>query len=207
MDMTVERLIQALRWAVDSEADIISLSAAFFKADKRLSLAIHDAIAGGVIVIASTAGEAHKQEEAYPANYAEVIKIAATDLRGKETPESLASLADYMFPGDRIVAETTFLGTSNPSSEISGTSVATAIASGVASLILACHRLSLSTQMMETPWAEHKKQKREVVKRVFNSIVDNKGKFVKPWLFFNEADQQDWGEASRTLKWLGQKEF
>ncbi|KAM0344164.1 hypothetical protein ACHAPU_007886 [Fusarium lateritium] len=208
MDMTVERLIQALKWAVDSKADIISLSAAFFKDNATLRLEIQRAIKAGVVIIASTAGEGYLQEEAYPAKYDGVIKIAATDLRGKETPESLAELADYMFPGDGILAETTFLGMSNPSNKISGTSVATAIASGVASLVLACHRLALSTQELEEPWTNHRELKRDIVRRVFDSMVENKeAKFVKPWLFFNEADQENWGEASRTLKWLGKKNF
>ncbi|KAL6355505.1 hypothetical protein LRP88_11099 [Fusarium phalaenopsidis] len=207
MDMTVERLIQALRWAVDSKADIISLSSAVFKADTNLELAVQDAIAAGVVIIASAAGEAHKQQEAYPADYPNVLKIVATDSRGRETAESLASQADYMFPEDRILAPTTFLGTTNEADEISGTSVATAIASGVASLVLACHRLCLSNQDHLAPWAEHSKLKRKIVKRVFDTMVDNEGKFVKPWLFFNEADQHNWGEASRTLKWLGNKTF
>ncbi|KAM6511355.1 hypothetical protein FALCPG4_016359 [Fusarium falciforme] len=207
MDMTVERLIWALRWAVDSKADIISLSSAVFKADTNLEMAVQETIAAGVVIIASTAGEAYKQQEAYPANYPNVLKIAATDSRGKETAESLASQAHYMFPGDRILAPTTFLGTTNKADEISGTSVATAIASGVASLVLACHRLCLSNQDQREPWDKHSKLKRTIVERVFDTMVDNEGKFVKPWLFFNEADQHNWGEPSRTLEWLGNKKF
>lgn len=226
MDMTVERLIrvsqtmvtsplrssltslrQALRWAVDSKADIISLSSAVFRADTNLEMAVKDAIAAGVVIIASAAGEAYRQQEAYPANYSDVLKIAATDSRGRETAESLASQAHYMFPGDRVLAPTTFLGTANKADEISGTSVATAIASGVASLVLACHRLCLSTQDQLAPWDQHSELKRTIVQRVFDGMVDNEGKFVKPWLFFNEADQHNWGEPARTLAWLGSKTF
>ena len=161
-------------------------------------------------MIASTAGEAHRQEEAYPANYPEVLKIAATDYRGRATAESIKENADFMFPGENIVAKTTFLGSSNPTDEVSGTSVATAIASGVASLVLACHRLSLSKQQgNNTPaWHDHGNLKRKLVKNVFAKMVDNLGKFVKPWLFFGDsADQSSWGEARSTLDWLSRKEF
>jgi hypothetical protein len=49
--------------------------------------------------------------------------------------------------------------------------------------------------------------KQTIVRRVLDKMVDNKGKFVKPWLFFDEADQENWGEASKTLSWLGSKAF
>ncbi|KAK6538633.1 hypothetical protein TWF694_010211 [Orbilia ellipsospora] len=206
-DMTVSRLIEALEWATDSEADIISLSAAFFKEDTNLEIAIKTAINKGIVIVASIAGEGHKQEEAYPANYAGVLKIGAADSRGKETPESLKEIADYMFPGDRIVTRTTFLGADNETTEISGTSVATAIAAGVASLVLACHRLSLSTQHETKQWNYHVKLKQEIVKRVLGKMAENRGKFVQPSVFFNEADQIYWGEAGRTLNWLKSKKF
>ncbi|KAI1128238.1 peptidase S8/S53 domain-containing protein [Nemania abortiva] len=209
MDMTVDRMIQAIRWAVKSKADIISVSAAFFKSNTHLQIAIRDAIQADIVVIASTAGEGHLQEEAFPANYPEVLKIAATDYRGRETAESLQNKADFMLPGDNIVAKTTFLGSDNPTDEVSGTSVATAIASGVASLVLACHRLSLSKQQSPELWRTHNKLKRELVRKVFRQMAaDNTGNFVKPWLFFGGSeDQNSWGEARSTLDWLLKTHF
>ena len=138
-----------------------------------------------------------------------MLKIAATDYRGRETPESLKEHADFMFPGENIVAKTTFLGESTSTDEVSGTSVATAIASGTASLVLACHRLSLSKQHSAVAWENHESLKRKIVKEVFTKMMDNNsGKFVKPWLFFgNSTDQISWGEASSTLSWLSRKEF
>ncbi|KAM7221644.1 thermostable alkaline protease [Rhypophila decipiens] len=209
MDMTVERVIRALKWAMKSKADIISISAAFFKANDELKLAIHDAINANIVVIASTAGEGHLQEGAYPANYPEVIKIAATDYWGRETAQSLLSKADFMLPGENIVAKTTFLGSDNPTDRVSGTSVATAIASGVASLVLACHRLSLSKQTSHERWKMHATFKRELVKKTFEEMAaDNAGKFVKPWLFFGGSENRTcWGEARSTLDWLSRKQF
>ncbi|KAJ2990718.1 hypothetical protein NUW58_g2813 [Xylaria curta] len=170
------------RWAVKSKADIISISAAFFKPNNDLELAIRDTIQEDIVVIASTAGEGHLQEGAYPANYPQLPKIAATDNRGRETAESLQSKADFMLPGENIVAKTTFLGSDNPTDEVSGTAVATAIASGIASLVLACHRLSLSKQRNLEPWQKHKKLKSQLVTKAFREMAaDNTGKFVKPW--------------------------
>jgi hypothetical protein len=87
--------------------------------------------------------------------------------------------------------------------------VATAIASGVASLILACNRLSLSKRCDAVAWANHENLKRTIVKDVFAIMVDNNSaKFVKPWLFFGDSgDQTSWGEARSTLDWLSKKKF
>ncbi len=206
--LTCRYLLKALNWAIKSQADIISISAAFFKSTNEFHTAIQEAIAAKIVVIASTAGEAHRQEEAYPANYPEVLKIAATDYRGRETAESIKKNANFMFPGENIVAKTTFFGSSNSTDEVSGTSVATATASGGASLVLACHRLSLSKQRNNKAWQDHKNLKRKLVQDAFSEMVDNSAKFVKPWLFFGDsADQSSWGEARSTLDWLSRKEF
>lgn len=200
--------MKALKWAIKSRADIVSISAAFFKDMNEFRTVIQEAIAANIVVIASAAGEGYRQIEAYPANYPEVLKIASTDYRGRETAESLKDAASFMFPGENIVAKTTFLGSTNPTDEVSGTSVATAIASGIASLILACHRLSLSKQLDDKAWQEHTVLKRKLVNNVFTKMVDNSGKFVKPWLFFGDsADQSSWGEARSTLNWLQKKHF
>ncbi|KAL6796988.1 peptidase S8/S53 domain-containing protein, partial [Trichoderma sp. SZMC 28012] len=209
MDMTVGRVIQALEWAIKSGADVISISIAFFKHDDRFQIAIEKAIKVNIVVIAATAGEAYRQEDAYPANFSQVLSIAATDYWGKETPESLKEHADFMFPEKNIVARTSFLGSRHCTDEVSGTSVATAIASGVASLILAGHRLSLSKLRSEAAWKHHGGLKLQIVKDVFTNMVDNNSaKFVKPWLFFGDSgDQTSWGEARSTLDWLSKKKF
>ncbi|PKK48944.1 hypothetical protein CI102_7966, partial [Trichoderma harzianum] len=209
MDMTVDRVIQALEWAIKSGADIISISIAFFKCDDRLQLAVQEAIRANIVVIAATAGEGYRQEKAYPANFSHVLSIAATDYWGKETPESLKEHADFMFPGENIIAETFSLGSRSSTDKVSGTSVATAIASGVASLILAAHRLSLSKLHSQVAREHHESLKLQIVKDVFTKMVDNNSaKFVKPWLFFGDSgDQTIWGEARSTMDWLSKKRF
>ncbi|KAF3058826.1 Thermostable alkaline protease [Trichoderma lentiforme] len=210
MDMTVDRVIQALEWAIKSRADVISISIAFFKHDDRLQLAIQEAYKANIVVIVTTAGEAYRREEAYTATSSQVLSIAATDYWGKETSESVKEHADFMFPGENIMARTSFLGSSNSTDEVSGTSVATAIASGVASLILACHRLSLSKLRSDTQtWERNERLKIPIVRGVFTKMMDNNSaKFVKPWLFFGDSgDQTSWGEARSTLDWLSKKKF
>jgi subtilisin family serine protease len=201
-------LIQALNWAVESAADIISLSASFFIDDPALETAIKNAIAADIVVIASTAGEGYNEERAYPAKYDSVLKIAAADYMGKETRESLSKNADYMFPGENILAKTTFLGADASTDPINGMSVATAIAAGVSSLILTSHRFKLSTQALEQPWKDHKKLKRSIITKTLAKMIDNEGKYVKPRHFFKEDEYQpSWGEAGSVIKWMQNLNF
>lgn len=157
----------------------------------------------GVVVIASTAGEGYRKgKEVYPANCENVMRIAAADWWGRETPESVAENAHYLFPGDHIVVRASFLGSDMVPQEVSGTSVATAIAAGVASLILSCHRIALSTQESEERWEYQRTNKRDIVKSFLNKMV-REGKFVKPWEVFREKnDGKGWGGADSVLGWI-----
>lgn len=197
---------QAISWAVEANADIISISGAFFKADTLLEDAISEAMKAGVVVIASTAGEGYRKgKEVYPANYESVMRIAAADWWGRETPESVLENADYILPGDHIVVKTGFLGSDMVPQEVSGTSVATAIAAGIASLILSCHRMALSTQDGESEWKYHKEHKRAIVRVFFDKMV-SEGKFVKPWeVFGGRNGQKTWGGADSVLGWIRTK--
>lgn len=181
------------------------LSLAFFKHSRDLHDAVKKAIASDIIVITGTAGEGYNNEDAYPAKYDSVITIAAANLQGKEAMESLKENADYLLPGENVVAETTFLGVDNSTHIASGPSAATAIASGVASLILACHRLALSTQSKEQPWQDHMKDPKSVVVQAFDKMGSNNGKYVRPWSIFSEEnDRSSWGEAESILKWIAE---
>ncbi|KAF5129903.1 Halolysin [Metarhizium anisopliae] len=171
-------------------ADIISISAAFFNKIDGLDLEISRAMRAGTVVIASTAGEGYNQANAFPADYDLVLKIAATTDMGKEAQESVKRNADFLFPGQNLVAETTFLGSDHWPHEVSGASVATAIAAGVASVVLACHRLALSTRTAKDRWERHNHFKREIVIKAFKEMWD---------------EDASWGEAGSILAWIRDK--
>jgi hypothetical protein len=145
---------------------------------------------------------------AYPANYEQVISIGAATDMGAETPESAGGKADYLFSGHDVAVETSIFGADKCPQVISGTSVATAIAAGVASLILACGRLSsyLKSSQPAAPKENLGKTGRSLqkdnIERVFkrmtvestgNSFVESLGEaiFVLRWIH-KEYQDLDW---------------
>lgn len=136
--------------------------------------------------------------------YASMLGIAAGNARGKETLESIKEDADYLFQGENISAKVTYLGSENPQHEISGTSVATAIAAGIASPSLACYRLALSTQSAKHSWERHIKLRNTIVKNVFEKMMEDlKSKYAISWKVFPETEVRwSWGEAADVLDWI-----
>ncbi len=197
-------MTQAIKWAREAQVDIISMSAALFAEDADLETEIKAAIGEGIVVISSMAGEGYNKRKAYPAMYASVLGIAAANAQGKATLESVKEDADFLFQGENISAKVTYLGSEHPQPEISGTSVATAIAAGVASLSLACYRLALSAQSDKQSWERHIKLRNTIVRNIFEKMMeDPKSKYVKPWKVFPETDVKwSWGEARDVLDWI-----
>lgn len=104
---------------------------------KKLFDLVQRAVRNDVVLLCSTADEGNKTREAYPATEEGTIAIACCDDGGKLIREGTEHSANYWVYG------TGFSGTAikymDSKTEIKGSSVATAIAVGIASLILACH--------------------------------------------------------------------
>ena len=128
--------------------------------DKDIALweAVKNANSKRIVMVCSTADEGENNSDVWSARYDETISIAACSNTGKAAAMSNTTKAEFFFRGEDIIYESQFLGVSYrdaldsrsisgpgslpPSIErISGSSVATAIAAGVASLFLACCRL------------------------------------------------------------------
>jgi hypothetical protein len=181
---------------------------AFFDEAKALEAVISDAISSGVIIVASTAGEGFNKLGAWPADYPLVIKIAAATDFGKEAPETVKKKADFLFPGEDIVAQASFLGTNRWSHEVSGPSAATAVAAGIASLILTCDRMALGAMRdveLSEALKQHNKLKRSRVLKAFKHGWDEDAKYVRPWEFFSEGSNVSWGEGDSVLRWMFDK--
>jgi subtilisin family serine protease len=198
---------QAIKWAVAAEADIISMSASLDKDSEALRIAVNDAIAARVVVISSTHGKGQNTADAgYPAQYKDVFAIASADSSGAPSSGTNMEHADYLFQGEKIVAKTELPGleADGSSTIVDGPSVATAIAAGVASLILSCDRFVLHRAGTDKVWENRSKLKRDIVERIFNQTKD--GKYVRPWIFFAEDKaRRSWGEGDSVLKWMSQR--
>ena len=178
---------QAIRWAIDQHVDIISLSLVLFNGHKDLYNAVHAASRENIVIICSTADKGNNQQKVYPAQYLEekkidcLIPIAGCDQYGKLTDWSTETKAKYHFLGKDVIARSVGVMTGS-GKEISGSSVATAIAAGMASLVLACSRLALEEENYE------RKQQIEIFFEKMQTLENRNSelKYVEPAILFGE---------------------
>jgi hypothetical protein len=150
---------------------------------KELSSLVSDAAAEGIVLICSTKDEGNNQGQVYPADCGKLddtFKIAACDGMGFRASYSYGG-AQFWFQGDDI--DTDILGISKSQTKVSGSSVATAVAAGVASLLLACCRLDEDTVIPR----ERKDEVRQWFERMKGK--HNPTKYVKPWEVFGQKDK------------------
>jgi hypothetical protein len=140
---------QAIKWAVKRKADIISISWTTKVESGDLIQAVKDAAAKNVLIFCSTADEGvHRMDKVWPADCSEVIKVSASDRLGHARPESQRDV-DVLVDGDRLSAHGPSYMKNHAESPVSGSSVATALAAGLASLCLCMARLANDQQVAE----------------------------------------------------------
>ncbi len=132
-------IADAIDWAVEQKADIISMSLGSSQDSPELFAAVHRALAAGRILVcaAGNDGSLFTNAIGYPGRYGSVITVAAHDRNGNPAGfSSRGGEIDVMAPGERIWSTWKDGGYA----ELSGTSMATPFVAGLAALILAKHR-------------------------------------------------------------------
>lgn len=126
---TVERVISAIDWAIEQDANIISMSFGMQEDSAKLHKAIQRAYRAGVLIIAS-AGNGEKVE--YPAAYEEVMAVGAVDSLARQAQESASGQEiEVVAPGEFIVSRGVF----DSMQIFSGTSMAVPHVTGLASIL------------------------------------------------------------------------
>lgn len=126
-----------IRWAVDSKADLISMSLGCPNAIQEVRKAIQYAYNKGIPVFCAAGNAGSATTLFYPAAYPESISIAATDLSDKRASFSnVGKNLDFMAPGVNILSciPVNWMGTMN------GSSQAAPWITGIAALILSYTR-------------------------------------------------------------------
>jgi hypothetical protein len=163
--------------------DIISMSFALTYPTDELEKAVRAAAYAGIVMVASTADDGENKPEVWPASYPGVLGVAACDEHGVRTHYSSPDTQFY-FQGERIVYES--LQGSETREEISGSSVSTAIAAGVAALYLSCCQL----QGVEVA----REKRATAVETIFHEMKGRdkkeKTKYVRPWIVFGEGGRR-----------------
>ncbi|MGM0853935.1 MAG: S8 family serine peptidase [Bacillota bacterium] len=124
-------VIQGIRYAADNGADIINLSLGSYSNMKALEDAIDYAVDKGALVVGA-AGNDDEHAVLYPATYSNVLAIGSVDSTTltKSTFSNYGKAVDVSAPGTNIFS--TWMGGYE---KLDGTSMSTAIASSVSSMV------------------------------------------------------------------------
>lgn len=137
---TISDIAEAIRFAADNRADVINMSLGGGGESQVMKDAIDYAHSKGVVIIAA-AGNENSSSASYPARYAHVIGVGATDAQGERAEFSnYGAGVDISAPGggngSKIWQETIDPDTNQPIiSGLEGTSMAAPHVAGVAALI------------------------------------------------------------------------
>lgn len=128
----LSRILQGIYWAIENEADIINMSFGTDVDSEILHNAVKAAHDAGILLIASS-GNTAGGEVKFPAAYSEVIAVGATDPTGQIWANtSVGDELELLAPGEKILTSGFLGGTLGTS----GTSIAAAQVTGVASLLM-----------------------------------------------------------------------
>ncbi|KAI0169132.1 peptidase S8/S53 domain-containing protein, partial [Hypoxylon sp. FL1284] len=139
-----ERVAKAIEWARSKKVDVISMSFVFGDENKGVIDEITKATDEGIVMTCSTHDEGSRIVDAYPASWMgktlSLIVLAACNDYGKLLRDVDPNQYHYKLNGQDVAAGIIpFLKSEDT---ISGSSVSTALAAGLCSLILTCDRLA-----------------------------------------------------------------
>jgi subtilisin family serine protease len=124
-------------WAVDSGADILSMSLGSPQPATEIHAAIRRAVAKGKFVICAAGNDGRDRSVGYPARWEETVAVGAVNRTGSVARfSSRGPEVDICAPGQDVLS--TFPG--GRYAKLSGTSMATPFVAGVVALMLAKHR-------------------------------------------------------------------
>ena len=154
--------IKAINWAVDRKVDIISMSFSMLDESDDLKNSLRKAYAERIVMFCSSHDEGARQLDSWPASAPETLTIVACDEYGSPLREVDKDKYEYMLHGQQVAAGTVpFLDSAD---RISGSSVATATAAGLGSLMLSCARASGQAEG---------KEKASIIRAYFKAMCPN----------------------------------
>jgi hypothetical protein len=142
---------QAIKWAINKNVDIISMSWSINTSRilSRLNTALQQATKEKIIMFCASIDEgATTYDNTYPGNWASCIKIGACTGTGAKLSWVSEPHSNFLLPGEVPQSASEPNLWNNPHMGSFGSSVSTALAAGLAGVLLYCDRLT------ETPKVE-----------------------------------------------------
>lgn len=203
---TINNVItQAIKWAVMKKVDIISMSwtveeTANNKLDlKAMEEAIDEAHKQNILMFcaAKDSGFGQSVNFGYPKRFNKpVFCIGATTEHGNlsESIGSQKEAIDFGFPGENI---TPLSG--DTTTKIAGSSIATALASGLAGLLLYIIHFDKDASIMEREARRRSLQQHGMLKDTLTRMINNPHKYIPVLTYFDLGKASYWedgGEAA-----------
>lgn len=188
-----------MRAAIDFGVDIISMSWTIEKTSdnetdiRRLEETLQEAAKQKILLFCSSNDEITSSNGSHPSHDKTRFKIGAATAHGKISQYTQSEEVDFIFPGDKVIRERYDSVLDTNSSLVSGSSVATALAAGLAALVLYCVQFSvyhvLATDRNVHIMANERVQAvkdRDRMKQVFQAIGEDH-QYIKVWDMFRVA--------------------
>jgi hypothetical protein len=148
--ITNGELVEGIDSAAERSPIVINLSLGSTRADPVLRDAVFSAVRRGALVVAAAGNSGTDGPLTYPANFAHVLTVGATDERGGPAGFSSASQGvDLAAPGVGITAAVPHLYDFELFQLLDGTSFSTPIVSGAAALVWTVRRDLDNTQLFD----------------------------------------------------------
>lgn len=185
---------------------------------KKFDEAVQRAVDDNIIMLCASSDQGKtSNDETYPydANRANIIRIGAATAMGRNTEGANKHHVDFLFPGHDIL-----LKGSTPDKELgdvhSGSSVATAIAAGLAALVLECIRIG---HYWTIKWTTSKSGKDQLwspsepitdqdlvldskaMKAVFEGMSRSRSNYIWVWQTFSPSICEKITDGGREGQW------
>lgn len=144
------------------------------------------------LVFCATSDEPHHYKAIWPADYrSHVISVSAASISGRNRVETRRAF-DLLVLGENIpAARLSQDGDSDV--PITGSSAATAIATGIASLVLLYCRALCKEAKEADEWHEFKRRDKMMeIFKIMSHLTDNKERYVDPALLFEDRFVDGW---------------
>ncbi|KAM0454211.1 hypothetical protein ACHAPV_008481 [Trichoderma viride] len=196
-----EKVAKAISWASKEwKADIILMSFGFKEEQPCISRAIREVMYerdDSILLFAAASNYGANEQEMFPARYESVISIRGTNANGDfEDFNPPRNQNEEMVYGT-LGLDVPSAGLSDDNEEVykSGTSVAAAVAAGIAGLLLGY--ISNRSEKATFPELNKKLRTRQGMRAVFMEIASRTQKehclYLTPWKLMGKSEEARWG--------------